>query len=269
MNRTMTGVHRLALVSITLALTSLGWVPAFADEGPLATAPTTTVDQSSDTAVSAVDGVDAATGTVEAATNAATTVGSVPDAATTTVGSVTNAATTTVGSASNSGSGAAGTITSAASDAEGLVAASAGNLTDAVTNGTAVGDDESDTESLTTGSSDRAGTSSHAGTSSGSTQAASPIQPSREFLTLAVSAEDPRWTGLDTAPCPDAGGPRCSPTSGTSEENSLAEKISEVIGLLAVTGFLLLPWIAAALALAALGSVALGVPEAEVRQRGA
>ena len=61
----------------------------------------------------------------------------------------------------------------------------------------------------------------------------------------------------DTGLCPDPGGPSCSPASGTSEEDSLADKISEVIGLLALTGFELLPWIAALLTLTVLGSIAL------------
>ena len=80
---------------------------------------------------------------------------------------------------------------------------------------------------------------------------------SASVLTLADGAEAPRWAVHATAPCSDPGAPRCSPTSGTSEEDSLADKIREVIGLLALTGFAFLPWIAAVLALTVLGSVAL------------
>ena len=44
MKRTMRGGYRLALVSFTAVLASLGSIPAFADEVPLVTVPTTTVD---------------------------------------------------------------------------------------------------------------------------------------------------------------------------------------------------------------------------------
>lgn len=235
MKRRMRGGHRLALVSITAVLASLGSVPALADEGPLVTVPTTTPD-------AATTGVD-----------------QLSDAATSVVSAADSAAASTVDSVSNVASGASGTITSAASDAAGSVAASAGNLTDAVTDGTGAGVAGSGTASATAPSSDRTGGSSHAATSPDSTQAASPLRSSRErtALTLAEGAEHQRWAVYDTAPCAETGGPQCSPTSGAGEEDSLAEKISEVIGLLALTGFQLLPWIAAMLALTILGSVAL------------
>jgi hypothetical protein len=253
MKRTMRGGRRLALVSITAVLTSLGAVPALADEGPLVT-PTTTVDA----AITTTTTVD------EVSDTATTTMDEVSDTATTTMDEVSDAAATTVDTVSNSASGAAGSITSAASDAEGSIAASTENLTDALTDDTAdgtwIGDAESDTGSATIGSTDPAGgSSSHMGTSSDSTQEASPLRSGgeRTLLTLADGEGRPHWAVQDTAPCPDAGGPRCSPTSGAGEKDSLAETISEVIGLLALTGFLLLPWIAAVLALTVLGSVAL------------
>jgi hypothetical protein len=251
MKRTMRGGHRLALVSITAVLASLGTVPAFADEGPLVTVPTATVDAATTTSATVAEVDDAAT----------TGVDQLSDAATSVVGAADSAAASTVDSVTNVASGASGTITSAASDAAGSVAASAGgNLTDAVTDVTGAGDAGSGTWSATAGSSDRTGgSSSHEGISSDSAGGASPLRSGRErsVQTLADGAEHPRWAVHDGAPCADAGGPRCSPTSGAGEEDSLAEKISEVIGLLALTGFQLLPWIAAMLALTVLGSVAL------------
>ena len=260
MMRTTRGGHRLALVSITAVLTSLGSAPAFADEGPLVTVQTTTVDvaattsttvdevsnqgtatvdeisdaadttvdQLSDTTASAADAVDAVTATVDPVDALTAPVDAV-DAAATTIEEVTGAATTVVDQLPDSATSVAG-----------------GN--------------GSDMGSATAESSDRAGaSSSHAGTSSDATQGASPLRSVRERtpLTLADGAEHPRWAVHDRAPCQEADGPLCSPRSGTSEEDSLAEKISEVIGLLALTGFMLLPWIAAALALTVLGSVAL------------
>jgi hypothetical protein len=227
MKGTMTGGHRLALVSIIAVLTLLGSVPAFADEGPLVTVPTTTADA-----------VDAATSTID----------EVSDAVTATVDETSDAVTTTVDQ-----------LSGAAAPVVDVVDTESAATVDAVTDA-GTGDAESNTGWVTVGSSVRAGgSSSGAGTSFDSTQGASPLRSGgeRTVLTPADGAERPRWAVHDTAPCPDAGGGPCSPTSGTSEEDSLAEKISEVIGKLAVTGSLLLPWIAAALALTALGSVAL------------
>ena len=53
MKRTMRGGYRLALISFTAVLASLGSIPAFADEGPLVTVPTTTVDAVDTTATTA------------------------------------------------------------------------------------------------------------------------------------------------------------------------------------------------------------------------
>jgi hypothetical protein len=184
-------------------------------------------------------------------------VDAVTDTAATTVGAVADAADTSVGAITEAASGAAGSISEAA---RGSVVASAGSLTDAVTGGTPTGEADHDTGSATAGSSGPAGGSStYAFASSDSNRGASPLRSGRErtALTLADGAEAPRWAVHATDPCPGAGAPSCSPASGSTEEDSLAEKIAEVIGLLALTGFALLPWIAVMLALIILGSVAL------------
>ncbi len=218
--------HRLALVCIASVMTSLGSSAALADDGPIVT-----LD-------SAVDGV----GSALSSDDPGDAVGTLVDA----VSSITSP---TVDAVSDAASGTAGAISDATSDAGQAVSGSAGALTDAEADGT--------------GALGNAAASSEAGTASGTTGAAPAGSPAHGASTLspiqrAHAREETRLTGaLGEGPCAAHTSQVCSSAAGATPEDSLAEKVAEIIGLLALTGLHILPWVAAALTLTIVGSLAL------------
>ena len=62
---------------------------------------------------------------------------------------------------------------------------------------------------------------------------------------------------LGEGPCSAHTSQVCRSAEGASPEDSLAEKVAEIIGLLALTGIRLIPWVTAALILTVVGSFAL------------
>lgn len=253
----MRGGHRLALVCIASVGTALGSSPALADDGPIATV--ASVVQGSTSATSIDDPVD----------SVGTVVDTVSSTTSPTVGTVSSTTSATVGTVSNAASGTTGAIGGATSGASQSVSGSSETLTGAAADGTealgsevaddgAVADSGAETASGTTEAARQPrGSSAHTVTSSNSTQGVDPLAPHGEPTLFPTLQEQGQPGTHGEGPCSDPASPACAAAAGVKESDSLAEKVAKIIGLLAVTGLRMMPWVAAALILTIVGSLAL------------
>ncbi len=245
MKKRMRGSHRLALVCIASGMTWFASSPALALDDPIVTL---------DSAVDAAGSIP--------------TSDDLGDAAGTLIDTVSSTSSPTVETVSETASGTAGAITGAAADAGQAVSGFGGSLTDAAADGTeALGDAAASSgagpASGMTGAADHpAGSSAHGVSSSNATKGA---PPSAAHGTSMVSptqrahgrAETMLTGAFGEGPCSAHASQVCSSAEGASHEDSLVEKVAKIIGLLALTGLRLTPWVTAALILTTVGSLAL------------
>jgi hypothetical protein len=235
MKRKVRGGHRLALVCIASVMTSLGSSSALADESP-----TVTLDPTVDGSTSATsiddpgDATETLVDTVSSTTS--TTVDTVSSTTSTTVDTVSSTTSTTVDTVSDAASGAAG-----ATEALGSPAADSGA-------GTASG---------TADAAHHPGSSAHTVTSSNSTPGALRLTAHRGSTLPPTRSEGMLAEAQGEGPCSARTSQVCSFAPGENEDDSLAEKVAKIIGLLALTGLRVLPWVAAAVTLTVVGSLAL------------
>ena len=245
MKKRMRGSHRFSLVCIASGLTWFASSPAFALDDPSVTL---------DSAVDAADSIP--------------TTDDLGDSAGALVDTVSSTTSPTVDTVSEAASGTAGAITGTTSDAVQSVSGSAGGLTGAAANGTetlgdAAANSGAGTASGTTGAAHHPGGSSARGASLPNSTQGAPSGATHVAATLSATqrahgrAETMLTGALGEGPCSAHTSQVCRSAGGASPEDSLAEKVAEIIGLLALTGIRLIPWVTAALILTIVGFLAL------------
>jgi hypothetical protein len=260
--------HLLAPVCIASILTLFASPAALAGDGVAATLTSTSgdptsvisgtpLDEVTDTTLDTVDAtIDTAADTTSGAVD---TVDATIDTAADTASGAVDTVDATVGAVSGTTSGAVGTITDATSDAGGSVADQPASLPSAV-DGTigAVADAVTADGSASNGPTDSVGSSADVTSRLGGTTSSSRSRvDAAPGTAVAMGRVDPGSAVIHADDCPAPTNRRCSSGSGTDDEDSLVDKIAEIIGLLALTGFHLLPWIAAAIVLSIGGWLAL------------